>query len=176
MPRDERREGAVHVDEAAQPGGRLVGDAVGVAVEARRGDADERVPAILRAGGGDDPEIHGLRVSGGDHRGRTIGIVRDAQHPREVVAAPARDHAEDRAGHLHEAVGEHADHAVAAERDDRLTALRSVDRELAGVVEVARVHATQHQTLRAQRALDVRRDTAGAAAAGGWVHDEADRC
>ena len=51
-PRGERRERPVHVHEAAEPRRRLVGDAVGVAVEAGRGDARRtraRDPPSLRA-------------------------------------------------------------------------------------------------------------------------------
>ncbi len=45
---------------------------------------------------------------------------------------------------------------------------------LARVVEVARVDALARQAVAAQRALDRGRDAAGLAAAGGWVHDQAD--
>ncbi len=77
-------------------------------------------------------------------------------------------------GNLAQGVGERADHAVAAERHDRLAGARRLGGELAGVVEVARVHAAHRQPVAAQRPLDRGRDASGPAAAGGWVHDQAD--
>ncbi len=53
-------------------------------------------------------------------RARPVGVVGDREHAREIVAAPAGQHAEHRAGHVAQRVGEHADQPVAAERDDRL--------------------------------------------------------
>ena len=58
----------------------------------------------------------------GDRRAGRDGVLGDAEHTREIVAATAGEHAEHRAGNVAQGVRERADHAVAAERDDRLTA------------------------------------------------------
>ena len=166
-PRRERAQRAVGIHEVAEPRGRLVGDAVGDAVEADRGDPDERLSCHLA-------QVHRARDAAGDHRARRNRILGDPEHAREVVAATAGEHAEHGAGEIAQHIGDDADQAVAAEHHDRLTGARALLGQLAGVVEVARVDATHLQPLPAQRPLDIRRDPPGFAAAGRGVDDQAD--
>ncbi len=65
-PGRKRAQRAIGIDEAAEPGGRFVGDPVGVAVEAGGGDADECLPLAETS-----PTIHrGAGTPCGDHRAR----------------------------------------------------------------------------------------------------------
>ena len=84
---------------------------------------------------------------------------------------------EHRAGDVAQRVGERADHAVAAERHDRLAARPPPRGQLARVVEVARVArgAPSSPCSRSARSTSGA-SAAGLAAAGGWVDDQADGC
>ena len=173
-PGEQGAQRSIGVHEPAEPRGSLVGDAVRVAVEADGGDAHER-PAV-RAGRrvADHAEIDRSRDAVGDRGARRDRVLRDAEHARQIVAATAGKHAQNRAWNLPQGVGEGADHAVAAERRDRLAAACGLTGELAGVVEVARVQAVHRQPEGSQLLLHGGREAPGLAAAGGGVHDQAD--
>ena len=168
LPGRQRAQGAVDVDELAEPRRRLVGDPVGLGVEAQRRDPDERVVAR-------QAEIDRARRAVGDHVARGLGVERDAGHAREVVAAPAGQDADDRARDVAQRTGDGAEHPVAAERDHHAPALRRADGELA---RRGRGRAWRRPRRRRPRASR-RASTAGsalrgAAAAGGGVDDQGD--
>ena len=110
----------------------------------------------------------------GDHVARRLGVQGDPDHAREVVAAPARQHADDRARHVAQRAGDGAEHPVAAQRHHDPAALRPGHRELARVVEVAGGVDLEADPERAQARLDGRQRLGGPAAAGGGVDDEGD--
>ena len=87
LPGDQRPQRAVDVDQRAEARRRLVGDPVGIGVEAQRRDPDEGRLAGLA-------EVDGARLAVGDDVARRLRVQRDAGHAREVVAAPAGQHAQ----------------------------------------------------------------------------------
>ncbi len=98
------------------------------------GDAHEGVLA-------DEAEVELARDPAGDHCARRDRVLPNAEHARQVVAAPARQHAEDRAGHGAQRVGRGPREPVAAERRGGLTAARGLERQLASVGEITGVGA-----------------------------------
>ncbi len=122
----------------------------------------------------DEAEVELAHHATGDHRARRDRVLSDAEHARQVVAAPARQHAEERAGHGTQRVGRGPGEPVAPECDRQLPATRATQRELAGVVEVAGVLAAHGEAVAAQGIDHARRGAPGAAAAGRGVDDQAD--
>jgi peptidyl-prolyl cis-trans isomerase B (cyclophilin B) len=167
-PGGERTERAIGVDEVPEPRRRLVGDAVGLAVEAGAGDAYER-PAI------DLSEVQRTRLPVRDHLARRKRILRYPKDAREVVAAAAGQDPEDRARHLAQRVGRSAGEPIPAEDDGELPGVRRRAGERAGVIEVAGLLVANGKPAAAQRLHDLRCHTAGTSAAGGRVDDQANR-
>ncbi len=167
LPRGQRAEGAVEVDELAQARGRGVGDPVGLRVEADRGDPD-----VGRLAG--QAQVDRARHAVGDDLARRLGVERDADDAREVVAAPAGQHPDGGAGDLAQRPGHGAEHPVAAQRHDHAAALRRADRELARVGDVAGGVDLEGDAEGAQAGLDARQRPGGAPAAGGGIDDEGD--
>ena len=105
------------------------------------------------------------------------GVVGDAQHPREVVAAPAGEHAQHRARDIR--AGRRRWPRPCRRRSSATTvspARGGLTRELAGVVEVARVYAATPSGPWPRSACSTAGATlAGLAAARGRVDDQAIR-
>ena len=101
-------------------------------------------------------QVDRARHAVGDDVARRLGVQRDADHAREVVAAPAGQHADDRARHVAQRAGDGAEHPVAAERHHRPAAPRRGHGELARVVEVAGGVDLEVDAERAQARLDGR--------------------
>src|ERR1019366_913275 len=145
-PGEQRAQGAVGVDTSTEPGWGLVCDAIGLAVESDRGDPHER--------SAHHAEVDRTRDAVGDGLAGGHSVIGDPEHACEVVPAPAGKHAEDRPGDRLQRVGGAPDHAVAAERDDRLSGPRALSSELARVLEMARFATAPAQAVPEQRLLD----------------------
>ena len=159
-PGDQRAKRSVRVDECAEPRGRLIGDAVRIAVEADRRDPHERPLRRTGLRSADQAEIDRARDSMRDDRTRRHRIIRNPEHAGEIIPATPGEHSENRTVEITKSVGESARQAVAAEGDHGFTAHRRPPPERAGVVEVARVRTAHRQPIAAQGALHRRRDAA----------------
>src|ERR1019366_1901274 len=173
-PGEQRAQGAVGVDTSTEPGWGLVCDAIGLAVESDRGDPHERSAHHTRARVDRHAEVDRTRDAVGDGLAGGHSVIGDPEHACEVVPAPAGKHAEDRPGDRLQRVGEDPDHAVAAERDDRLSGPRGLASELARVLEMERFATAHAQAVPEQRLLDCGCNAPGLAAAGSWINDQAD--
>ena len=163
-PADERAQRGVGVHEAALDPLRLVGDPVGVRVEAAARDAQEALAVDLA-------DVDLAQPSGAEHLHGAVDVVRDAEHPGQVVPAPARNHAEARPR-----PGEHAadlpDEAVAAHHDRHLTRLPGRSRLTAAVLDALGEHAAKLDPASAQRALRCGEQLADTPAAGRGVDEQ----
>ena len=101
-------------------------------------------------------QVDRARHAVGDDVARRLGVERDADHAREVVAAPAGQDADDRAGDVAQRPGDGAEHPVAAERHHHAPAPRRADGELARVGDVAGGVDLEADPERAQAGLDGR--------------------
>ena len=167
-PGGERAQRSVGVDEVPEPRRCLVGDAVGLAVEAGAGNTDE-CPTVNLA----EVQRTGMPVC--DHGARGKRILWDPKDAREIVAATTRQHAENRTGHLAQGVGHGAGESIPAQGDSDFPGTPGLTRERAGVLEIASLREPNGEAVTLQRTHDVRRGAPGAPAAGGGVHDQADR-
>ncbi len=89
---------------------RLVGDPVGVRVEAAAGDAEEAAAVDLA-------DVDLARLAGREQADRRLDLVGDPEHPGEVVAAPAAGSAPMRRPGAGERAADLADQPVAADHD-----------------------------------------------------------
>ena len=118
------------------------------------------------------PHVDGARHAVGDDVARGLGVERDADHAREVVAAPAGQHADDRARDLAQRPGDGAEHPVAAERHHRVAAPSRADGEFARMVDVARGVDLEGDPQGEQAGLDGRERPGRPPAASGGIDDE----
>jgi hypothetical protein len=130
LPRGERAQRGVEVDGVALDHPGPVGDPVGVRVEAKARDA--------QVGGA----VHARHVQeplAAPHRhARGLGrVARDAQHPGEVIAAPAGDQRHRAASPL-ESAGDRTQQAVAPDRGNGLARRASPSGLVGGVLDAAR--------------------------------------
>ena len=144
--------------------------AIRLASESKPAAGDPHEGAIA-----DEAEVELARDAAGDRRARRDRVLADPEHAGQVVAAPARQHAEDRAGHRAQRVGRGPGEPIAAERHRQFAAARGLQRERARVVEVAGVLAAYGEAVSAQGIDHARRGAAGPTAAGGGVDDQAHR-
>ena len=102
-------------------------------------------------------------------------VGRDAEHPRGVVAAPARQDPEHRAGELAQDADDAADEPVAAERDRRLAGRGGAARRARGACSRSRVTSVWKRTPSvAQRALGAGQELRRAPAPGGRIAQQGD--
>jgi hypothetical protein len=147
LPRIQRSQGGVQVDEIALDPPRLVGDPVGVGVEAAARDPEES--AIVELADVDGPDM-----SRRDHIDRPGNLAGDPEHPGEVVAptagqdsqryVPARQNSTDL-----------ADQPVAAHHNRGLTRIRGGEGLRAPVLEPLREHEPVRKAPDPKRTLDL---------------------
>ncbi len=129
LPGHQRAQGRVGVHRVALDQLRLVGDAVGVGVEAEAGDA--HVGRAVHLG-----HVHQALPAGHGHLGGLRGVARHAEHASQVVPAPAR-HQRQRRVAVAQGTDQRAEQAVPSERRHGLPALGGQARLLLGVIEAA---------------------------------------
>ena len=101
-------------------------------------------------------QVDRARHAVGDDVAGRLGVERDADHAREVVAAAAGQHADDGARDVAQRARDRAEHPVAAQRHHHPAALRRGDGELARVGDVAGGVDLEADAERAQAGLDGR--------------------
>ena len=117
-------------------------------------------------------QIDRARHAAGDDVAGRLGVERDADHAREVVAAAAGQHADDGARHVAQRARHGAEHPVAAQGHHHPAALRRSDGELLRVSQVAGGVDLVADAERAQAGLDGGQRPGGPPAAGGGIDDE----
>ena len=172
-PGEQRAKRAVGVDEPAEPGRRLVRDPVGVAVEADRGDADERAPGACRPRARHLAEVDRARRAVCDRR---AGLRRSCEMPSTRARSLPRPPGSTPSTAPGTARSGSATAPIAPSPLSTATISPSLPpaARAARMREVARVDATHAQAVPAQRALGLGRDAPGLAAAGGGVDEQAD--
>ena len=166
LPASEGPQRRVDVDELALDDLRCVREVLDIRVEAVARDAEEGAAVDLR-------DVDGLRVGVGEELDRRVGSRRDPELAREVVAAPAGQHAEDALAAA-ESVGDRPGEPVPAEAHGHFVALRRALAQLDRVLERDRQLDPVLEAVPLQRRLDLGEVLGGTPATGLRVHDEAE--
>ena len=164
LPRRQGAQGAVGVHEVALDELGLVGDAVGLGVEAAARDPDER-PAVHVA------DVDQAFAAGEKNLACRPRIQRQTEGAREVVPPPAGQDAEHAVGPRQDA-GDGTDQPIPAERHRGLVGVDRRSGEQPGVVEAGRALDVVLDVVPAQHRLDLGQRGRRAAAARGRVDDE----